>query len=144
MGCWFLPSRVTVLGEKATGTIQIQPAPGFPVAVPPLPLVSGVIYSSVLPAGFIQPGRYTISGTPGGAVTLNLTATVGAPIQITSSFPAGSGISASQPVTVQWTGGDSLSLVRVALISGTGAYNYSYAPASAGSDRKSTRLNSSH
>lgn len=119
----------------SAGAIQIQPPSGAAVTAQPL-LQSGVGYVQNLTSGFIGPGTYAVSGTPGSPVTLNTSLTVGSPITITTSFPSGTSISSSQPLTISWTGGDSTSLVRVALISGQGpseAESYSYAHATDGS-----------
>jgi uncharacterized protein (TIGR03437 family) len=126
--------------QLSAGAIQIQPPAGNPTAAvtsAPLPLLSGgVTYSENLPAGFIGPGTYAITGTAGNAVNLSASLTVGSPIQLQTSFPTGTTISSSQPLTVQWTGGDPGTLVKVTLISGQGSNasaSYSYAPIAAGS-----------
>jgi uncharacterized protein (TIGR03437 family) len=117
----------------SAGVIQIQPPSGSAITLQPLPLQSGgVAYSASLPTGFIGPGTYAISGTPGNDVSLNAKLVVGSPIQIQTSFTLGTVISSSQPLTVKWTGGDLGSLVRVALYSGT-THDYSYADATSGS-----------
>jgi hypothetical protein len=95
-----------------------------------------VTYTENLPTGFVGPGTYAITGTPGNAVSLSASLIVGSPIQLQTSFPAGTTISSSQPLTVQWTGGDPGTLVKLTLISGQGLSaraSYSYAPTAAGS-----------
>jgi hypothetical protein len=95
-----------------------------------------VSYSEILPTGFIAPGTYTISGSAGGSVDLTASLVVGSPIQLQTTFPAGTVISSSQPLTVRWTGGDPGTLVKVTLISGQGlnaTSDYSYADAASGS-----------
>jgi len=60
------------------------------------PAERGRGYSEPVPAGFIVPGSYTISGTPGSSVSLNAKLVVGSPIQIQTPFAAGTVISSSQ------------------------------------------------
>jgi uncharacterized protein (TIGR03437 family) len=88
------------------GPITIQaPGPKSAVAMPP-------DYRLTLPAGFINAGQYTISSSQGSA-----TFTVGSPIQLQSTFPPGTVLSAQQGFTIRWTGGDSNDLVRVQMVS---------------------------
>ena len=121
----------------SAGAIQLQPPSGSTVMVQPEPLqTGGVTYSQLLPEGFIAPGSYAISGTQGNAVRLMTNLVVGSPIELQTSFPPGTIISSSQPLTVNWTGGDPGTLVRVSLISGDGlsaVSDYSYADATTGS-----------
>jgi uncharacterized protein (TIGR03437 family) len=126
----FSPRNCTVPGYTylSAGPIQIQPPSGSPVVVAPQVSAAGSLYGVALPAGLV-PGTYTISGSFGSPVPLNTTVTVGSPIQVT---PPPATVSQSQALTVKWTGGDSTSLVRVALVSG-GMAAYSYAYATAGS-----------
>jgi uncharacterized protein (TIGR03437 family) len=126
--------------EFSAGAIQIHPPAANPTAAvtsAPLPLPSGgVTYSENLPNGFIGSGTYAITGTPGNVVNLAANLTVGSPIQLQTSFPAGTTISSSQPLTVRWTGGEPGTLVKLTLISSQGASaraSYSYAPTAAGS-----------
>ena len=117
----------------SAGAIQIQPPSGSPETAQPLPLLTGgVSYSENLPIGFIAPGPYTISGSPGGSVDLTASLVVGSPIQLLTTFPAGTVISSSQPLTLKWTGGDPGTLVKLTLISGNTS-DYTYADASSGS-----------
>ncbi|HYA18820.1 MAG TPA: IPT/TIG domain-containing protein [Bryobacteraceae bacterium] len=118
----------------SAGTIAVQgQVPGAVVTAAPASAGEmGVTYSTTLPAGFLGPGTYTISGTRGSAVGLaGAAVTLGSPIQPQSLFPAGSTISASRPLTLTWTGGDANSLVKLTLISG-GTESYTYTPATAG------------
>jgi hypothetical protein len=119
------------------GAIQIQPPTGSAVTEQPLPLATGgVVYGAFLPAGFIGPGAYSISGTQGSTVDLMASLVVGSPIQLQTTFPPGTVISSSQPLTVNWTGGDPGTLVKITLISGQGltaTSDYSYAYAASGS-----------
>jgi uncharacterized protein (TIGR03437 family) len=111
----------------SAGTIQIQPPSGDPVAVNPSALNDGVSYGQQLPEGFIGPGTYTISGSTGAGVSLKTNLQVGASIQLQTTFPAGTRISMSQPLTVKWTGGDANSVVRLTLTGSQSIYAYAHA-----------------
>jgi uncharacterized protein (TIGR03437 family) len=111
----------------SAGTIQVQPPSGAPVTVNPNTINDGVTYGQQLPAGFLGPGTYTISGSAGSGVSLNTSMQVGAPIQLQTTFPAGTTFSLSQPLTVKWTGGDANSLVRVTLTGSQSIYTYAHA-----------------
>jgi uncharacterized protein (TIGR03437 family) len=116
----------------SAGAMSVAASAGAVVTAAPNAVPVGVTYSATMPAGFLAPGVLTISGAAGSAVGLaGATVTVGSPIQIQTSFPAGSTISSSKPLTVTWTGGDANSLVKLTLISG-GRESYIYAPATAG------------
>jgi hypothetical protein len=118
--------------DLSAGVIQVLAPSGSVATFQPLPAqTGGVVYSGALPAGFISPGEFMVSGTPGSAVALNATLNVGSPIQIETSLAPGTVISSSQPLNIQWTGGTPDALVRVALYSGT-EYDYSYAHAETG------------
>lgn len=121
----------------SAGVIQIQPPSGSPATTQPQPLqTGGVSYEQTLPAGFIAPRTYTITGTQGNSVGLMANLSVGSPIQLQTQFPAGTTISSSKPLTVQWTGGDPGTLVKGTLISGQGLTaraSYTYANATSGS-----------
>jgi uncharacterized protein (TIGR03437 family) len=135
----FRSCAIPGFADLSAGTIQIQPPAGAAVMVPPRAMASGGLdYIQPLPSGFIAPGTYSITGTPGSQVGLNANLTTGSPIQLQSAFPPGTAISNSQPLAIKWTGGDANSLVRVSINSfpavGPGAAGiYSYAPASSGS-----------
>ncbi len=122
----------------SAGAIQVQSPSGAVLNVQPQQQSGGggATYVASLPSGFLQPGTYTVSGSSGNAVNLNARLTVGSPIQIQTPFPRGTVISESKPLTVQWTGGDPVTLVRVSLSSqqpdGTTYYDYSYADSAAG------------
>ena len=61
---------------------------------------------------------------------------MGSPIQLQTTFPAGTVLSADQGFTIQWTGGDPDDLVRVQLISQNGLvsrFNTYWTTVSAGS-----------
>jgi uncharacterized protein (TIGR03437 family) len=116
----------------SAGAIQVAPASGNPATIAPVSDgVGGVVYAGSLPAGFIAPGLYTISGTNGAGVSLSTKMTVGAPIRIQTPLPPGTVISSSEPLTIRWSGGDPDSVVRMALTSSTPAggstSSYTYA-----------------
>jgi hypothetical protein len=111
----------------SAGTIQIQPPSGDLVAVNPSALNDGVSYGQQFPEGFIGPGTYAISGSTGAGVALKTNLQVGAPIQLQTTFPAGTTISVSQPLSVKWTGGDANSLVKVTLTGSQSIYAYAHA-----------------
>jgi uncharacterized protein (TIGR03437 family) len=111
----------------SAGTIQIQAPSGSPVTVNPSALNDGVSYGQQFAEGFIGPGTYAISGSTGAGVSLKTNLQVGAPIQLQTTFPAGTTISLSQPLTVKWTGGDANSLVKVTLTGSQSIYAYAHA-----------------
>ena len=112
----------------SAGAIQIQAlSGGAAVTVNPSALNDGVSYGQQFPEGFIGPGTYTISGSTGTAVALKTNLQAGAPIQLQTTFPAGTTISLSQPLTVKWTGGDANSLVKVTLTGSQSIYAYAKA-----------------
>ncbi len=111
----------------SAGTIQIQPPGGAAVVVNPTATSDGVLYGQQLAAGFLGPGVYAISGSAGAGVPLKASLQVGAPIQLQTTFPAGTTISQSQPLTVKWTGGDANSLVKVMLTGSQSIYAYAHA-----------------
>ena len=87
----------------------------------------GVTYGQQLSGGFIGPGMYAISGSAGAGVSLTTSVQMGAPVQLQTTFPAGTTISLSQPLTVKWTGGDANSLVKVTLTGSQSIYAYAHA-----------------
>ena len=146
----FLPTAIVISTDGATisnhyctvrgythlsaGTIHIQGSSSADFTPQPL-LTGGVSYGGPLPDGFIAAGNYSITGD-GGDVQLHAAFTVGPPIQLETTFPPGTKISESQPLTVKWNGGDATELVKLTLISPQGRTqigDYTYAPASAGS-----------
>jgi hypothetical protein len=119
--------------DLSAGAITIQPPAGSGVTVQPQPFsAGGASYSQSLPTGFLGPGAYTISGSSGGQFALNTSIQLGSLITIQTNLASGTTISNSQPLTVQWTGGDSSSVVTVTLITGQGMAS-SPVPADAGS-----------
>jgi uncharacterized protein (TIGR03437 family) len=125
--------QVPGYSSLSAGAIQVQPPTGGPVTAQPLPLLSGgVIYSQLLPSGFVAPGRYTLTGDPNNQVGLAAGVTVGSPIQIQTPLAPGTAISLSRPFTIGWTGGDPGTLVKLTLTSGSSSV-YSYADAGSGS-----------
>ncbi|HVW07219.1 MAG TPA: hypothetical protein VHC90_01480 [Bryobacteraceae bacterium] len=122
----------------SAGSIRITPPLGEPVTLTPQSDgIGGVVYVGNLPAGFIGPGVYTIAGPTAASVSLNTQLTVGSPIRIQTPLSAGTVISSSQPLTIQWTGGDPDALVRFSISStpssGTSTSSYTYARVSDGS-----------
>lgn len=128
---------VSGYADLSAGSIQIQPPLGTSIDVQPKSQAPGYLfYEGSLPSGFIGPGAYKLSGTQGSGVALNASVPVGSPIQLQTSFPAGTVLDASSPLSVTWTGGDAGTLVKLTVISGYGpgtSEAYVYGDASAGS-----------
>lgn len=119
----------------SAGSIQIQPPTGAPVTVAPQSGAGGSKYEQSFPSGFIVPGNYSITAA-GGSVSFKTSLPVGSPIQITTDLIRGVAIVPPTPVTVQWTGGDRGSTVKVSISETIQNTTYSligYADASAGS-----------
>ena len=109
-----LPGYVTL----DAGTITLQGPSGPAVAVAPALLDGKIAYQETLPAGAITGGTFGVSAEGGTNVgPFQTSLAVGAPIQITSQFPAGTYIDPSKPFTVAWQGGSPGSVVTVRLIS---------------------------
>lgn len=92
----------------------------------------------MLPVGFIAPGGYEISGTPGNQVGVTARISIGSPIQIQTPLPPGTVIDPYTAPTIQWTSGDPGTLVKVSLFADEpqglfGPVAYTYADATAGS-----------
>ncbi len=117
----------------SASTLTLQSPSGATLNAPPQLSPAGASYYLTFPTGFLVPGSYTVRSSPSGAISLNAIFTVGREIQV----EAPAAVSASQPLTVNWNGGDAESLVRVSLTTTTAtAANqtfYSYAPAAGGS-----------
>jgi uncharacterized protein (TIGR03437 family) len=100
--------------ELSAGAITIQPPSGTAVTVQPQPIsLGGASYNQSLPTGFLGAGTYKISGMPGNQFALQTSIQLGSPITVQTNLAPGTAISASQPLTIQWTGGDSSSSVNV-------------------------------
>jgi uncharacterized protein (TIGR03437 family) len=128
----FRDCAVPGYAHLSAGVLQLQTPSAGNFAIQPASLADGVGYTLNLPIGSVTPGIYTIAGTSGNAaVDLQTSVSIGSPIQLQSAFPPGTAISTSQPLTMNWTGGDPGTLVKVSLISG-GAESYTYADAAAG------------
>jgi uncharacterized protein (TIGR03437 family) len=109
-----LPGYVTL----DAGMITFQGPSGPAVAVAPALLGGRIAYQETLPTGGIESGSFGISAEGGTNVgPFQMSLAVGAPIQITSQFPAGTYIDPSKPFTVAWQGGAPGSVVTVWLIS---------------------------
>ena len=128
--------QVAGYAQFSAGPIQVQAAStGTSFTVQPVSQTGGAAYEQSLPAGFIAPGQYTISAS-GGAVVFQGKLSVGSPIRIQTPLPAGTTISSSKPLNINWTGGDQGAVVKVTLVSGNGiasTFDYGYADASSGS-----------
>jgi hypothetical protein len=108
---------------------------GTSVTAQPVTQTGGVAYEQSLPTGFIASGQYAVFAS-GGAVAFQGKLSIGSPIQIQTPLPVGTTISSSKPLTINWTGGDQSTLVKVILVSGNGiasTFDYGYADASSGS-----------
>ncbi len=120
----------------SAGSITVQSAgSGVTVEAQPVSTTGGVTYQQALPTGFVEPGQYILAGS-GNTITFQGTLTIGSPIQIQTDLSPGTQIDASsgQPFSVQWTGGDPGTLVKVTLLSGDPVYPaYVYAEADAAS-----------
>jgi uncharacterized protein (TIGR03437 family) len=108
------------------GNVTVH-GPGFgPAQVPAAPLQSGPVgglsqYQIALPNGTIQPGSFVANAAGGVDVgAFQSSAQIGTPIQITTPL-AGLPLPYNQPLQVNWTGGDSSSLVTIYLISHNGS-----------------------
>jgi hypothetical protein len=79
-------------------------------------------------------GQYAISAS-GGSVSFQGAVSLGSPIQISTRLTSGTTISSSQPFTIEWTGGDAGTFVKVSLGNGNvvDEYTYEYADAASGS-----------
>ncbi len=78
-------------------------------------------YTRTLPSGTIQSGPYVVAADGGSDVgAFKSTVKIGSPIQITTPL-AGFVLLYGQPITVNWTGGDSTSLVTIYLVSHLGS-----------------------
>src|SRR6201999_430266 len=67
-------------------------------------------YQAALPAGSIQGGNYSIQASGGVVGAFHATAQIPPPISITTNLAPGTTIS-SEILEIDWTGGDSRSLV---------------------------------
>ena len=134
----WLTHRSVLRSRSPACSINVaNPGSGASVGALPADTTAGVAYQQALTAGFIQPGEYIIAA-PGGPIGFSGTLFVGSPIQIQTALPPGTKFDASagQPFTVNWTGGDTGTLVKVTLQSVNPvnpALAYIYADASAGS-----------
>ncbi len=110
------------------GAVTIQ-GPGFAsiqaAAVPLQQLevpVSGLTeYQVVLPTGSIQPGLFTVAASGGTDVgAFQSKVQIGSGIQVTTAL-AGKTFDSTQPITVNWTGGDPNTWVTFTVVSPNGA-----------------------
>jgi uncharacterized protein (TIGR03437 family) len=99
------------------GTISLAGPAASPTTVAASLVDGKIVYQETLPAGMLQGGTLTVSADGGTNVgPFQTSMAVGAPIQITSEFPAGTYVDLSQPFVVTWQGGDPNSVVTVRLI----------------------------
>ncbi|HVW10790.1 MAG TPA: hypothetical protein VHC90_19525 [Bryobacteraceae bacterium] len=117
----------------SAGPITIDAGPGRNIIVPPAAQTDGVIYQTNLPAGTIAPGQLSISSS--GPVTFQDSLVIGSPIVVQTNLSPGTVLSAATAPTIQWTGGDANSVVRLSLVSNTPDLSLQsqtyYAPANA-------------
>ncbi len=104
----------------SAGTISIVGPGSTGATVTPQTQADGASYDLTLPAGFVAPGQYIVSSAPNQPATFSGTFTVGTPIQLLSTFPGGTTLSARTGFTVRWQGGDPDALVRIQLVSRNG------------------------
>jgi len=112
----------TVAGytNLSAGAITIRTSGSPATTVEPQAVAQGAAYQSTLPAGFVHAGSYTVSSAPNQPAAFSATFPVGSPIQLQTTFPSGTTLSASTGLRIQWTGGDPDALVRIRLISNNG------------------------
>jgi uncharacterized protein (TIGR03437 family) len=108
--------------ELSAGDLTLQASGKAPVTIAPEVQPGGVSYQQNLPAGFLQPGQYTVSSGAGAAVSFSTTFSLGTPVQVQTDLSPGTVISASKGFQIQWTGGDAADLVRVELVSSNPTY----------------------
>jgi hypothetical protein len=99
------------------GKITIQ-GPGFgPLEVVPTPADGQQVYRAVLPNGTIRPGSFSVTAAAGTDVgPFESSVRIGSDIKITSSYPPGTILPSTQPVVVNWTGGDPDTWVTMKLV----------------------------
>jgi hypothetical protein len=104
-------------GTDSAGNLKLS-VPGGSFLIAPVSENGKLSYEQTLPTGTLQPGAYIVS-TVGGADVgpFESSIQIGAPIQVTGSYPPGTGISSRGSFTVMWSGGDGDELVRITLIS---------------------------
>jgi hypothetical protein len=100
----------------------------------PVPAVSVItqehqtVHRAPLPDGTIRPGIFKVTARGGGDVqAFESTVQIGSGIDITSSFPAGTILSSTEPVSVLWNGGDPNAWVTLRVVSHQGVHDsYSF------------------
>jgi hypothetical protein len=103
----------------SAGPMSITSAGQNPVTVSPTSTSDGVVYQAALPQGSIAPGQVQISSSAAAAVQFQEAMPVGIPITILTNLALGTYFSALNPLTIQWSGGDSNSRVVVSMVSGS-------------------------
>ncbi len=133
------PRACTLPGYASldAGTIQIQPVGKGITSIAGVKQVNGVAYQASLPIGYVGSGQYTIYTSPSSSIPFQATMAVGSPITVQTDLSPGTVVSAKNPPTITWTGGDSNSVVKITLIGDPGQVGYAsdvyYVPVSAGS-----------
>jgi len=108
-----LPGYVTLDAE----TISAKPPAAAPISIPPSLAGGRIVYQANLPSGSVRAGPFQIS--TGGCQDVGrfqVNVPLGADLKITSQFPAGTSVNLGRPLSVNWTGGDSNSVVTVKLV----------------------------
>jgi uncharacterized protein (TIGR03437 family) len=129
------------LTRLTAGPITVTAAGKTPVSVQPTTQTDGAVYQSTLPAGTIAPGDLSISSS--GPIAFQDSLTIGSPMIVQTNLSPGTVLSTENPPTIQWTGGDANSIVKLSLVShapGGNIHSISYyAPANAHSIALQTR-----
>ncbi len=107
----------TVTAQLTTANIAARIVPLPDTKIPGL-----TMYQASLPAGTIQPGLFRVSATGGaGTGAFQSSVRIGSGIQVTTDL-ADKTIPMTQPLIVNWTGGDPDSWVTVKLIGSPGIH----------------------
>ncbi len=103
------------------GAVAVQPQGSGPVQATTDSSGGQLLYTATLPSGTLQGGSLQITAAGSGSIgPFQTTLSLGSPIQITSSFPAGTAVNLLAPFPITWTGGDSTEVVIVTLVKKTG------------------------
>lgn len=101
--------------------VAYGPTGGANLRITPALSDGKLVYTQALPPGTIGPGTYGVVALGGRDVgRFGTSVTVPAPIQLTTTFPPGSGIPHNQPLVVTWTGGNPGEVVSVQIFSADG------------------------
>jgi hypothetical protein len=122
------------------GRLTIE-GPGFGPLEAPAAVVDGQrVYRAVLPAGTIRSGSFGVTASGGEVGSFQSSVRIGSGINITSSFPPGTVVrlpstGGPRDLTVNWTGGDADTWVKLTLVSHQGVadrYSFTWSAASTG------------